>query len=69
MIPNRPILWFLLFVPTFFLLEYFIVQPDYTLLGMIIFSVITGILALVFMYLGEKVRKKYFPNRGTKKNK
>lgn len=65
MIPKRPVLWLISFIVAIFLVNYFL-SSDATIGGTIIFSVVTGIFTLGVLYVGEKIRKKYFPDWGTR---
>ena len=61
MMPKRPILWVFSFVTVIFLVNYFL-SSDPIIIGTLIISVITGILTLGLLFVGEKIRKKYFPD-------
>ena len=59
MFPNRPA-FFVVFVATFlFLADYFLLNPDSTFLGSLAFGVMSSLFALLFMYVGDKIRKKF----------
>ena len=68
MIPKKPIVWLLLFVPALTLVDYYTVDSARTFLESGFFSLAVGVLTLLILYLGGKMCKKDFSYWGTQKN-
>jgi hypothetical protein len=61
--PKHPFVWLLMFSVTMTLLYFYVLNTESTIIGSIIFSVVTGILTLGLLYGGEKVRQKWFVDK------
>lgn len=67
--PKHPIIWLAGVSVILFLLNYFVIEPNSTLISSIMFAVVSGIFALGLLYGGEKIRRKWFVNKESAETK
>lgn len=60
MFPNRPIIWYVLFVLALFCIDFLIFGTRRGVLGELVYAMVVGACALGGLYIGEKIRQKWF---------
>lgn len=60
LLPSRPVVWYLIFSVVFFLINYFLTGSNYGWQGSAVYALGVGVLALLFLYLADKIRHRWF---------